>query len=186
MIIVKHDNTYMCEVCNFEHSRKGVAEYCEHSAVTAPVVRRGDKVLVESRYDGFIESTVLEVSIRHNKYFNFNNTPSVFAHYITKKTIPLKESMRRTTPHEVVVTLGDSVEVCKDGTCSDVFCVDEIILGKNLRWWDDLEMLPSNLELVFIKYIDVDGDQYIRRGDKKWFHKYHGDCNFIAWAENNG
>jgi hypothetical protein len=185
MRIIKHPDTYQCEICGFEHTRKSIAEMCEEYVLLPCKVVMGDKVLVESRYDGFLEVTVTDIKLVNNR--NANNYRKDFIK-LRKQFIPtfLEDYVKDWKFHSWLIITNESIEVCKDGTCSDTWEESEVFKCSEIVWntnYDEIPSLPSG-SYCFIKWVNEKNNEVtIRRGERKWFDEYWKDkVKFVAFS----
>lgn len=176
--VVKHPDTYICEVCKFEHTRKDVAELCETlRPLTEPRIKVGDIVLCESVYEGFFECTVDLVNL--DNVLNFNNVTldeNGCIHIKREKingkfkqcdkfihiTDYIKNDPKR-IPHRWIYRTIEGVEVSKDG--------DEN------NWWDDItgKIVTKdfwNTDVSLINKLPEDTNFFIKCNWKDYYQIY--------------
>lgn len=198
MIIITHPDTYRCEVCNFEHTRKEIAQYCENYVLPPCNFEIGDIVLAESRYDGYFELTIVDILLWHSHSFNYNNRDSELVIPNPGCRIPVKNGfiteptklvdylrLKEKPAHTWGIITDDYVEVCKDGTCTNKWGDDALYPVKDLIWCDDFEKLKDITDDVFVKYHDKcdPTDISIQCGGYDWYNEYWAtESKFIGFC----
>lgn len=84
MKIIKTPDTYQCEVCGSIHNVKEVAEYCESYILPECKVNIGDKVFVETRYDGYQLRKVIDIEIHGTHDQHYFNSVAEWNEYIDR------------------------------------------------------------------------------------------------------
>lgn len=180
MKIIKHPDTFACEICGHEYKNKALAEYCEKFELKEQNIKIGDKVLVESRYDGFFEETVIDVFIRNCESFSLYDLENGTITHRDKTVYSVLDWIEKYNiePHEWIIKTENSIEVCKDGTVSNQWHLSEVINLTNIEWNEDFESMPDD---CFVKMLCNSGDEnLIIKSGKTHFEKYY-DNTFIAW-----
>jgi hypothetical protein len=162
----------MCEQCGHEYESKEFAEYCENYQIEDCPIGIGDMILVESRYDGFFEEKVIDVKLIHNPSFDGESVIDRRGNEFT--AIEWLEKFN-TKPHNWVILTGNKIEVCKDGTTSNEWALNEIVDLKQFRWNLNYHGMPESC------FVNV-GHKIIRSG-KEHFEKYWGPSDFVSWLE---
>lgn len=147
MKIIKHPNTYICEICGYEHDSLLVAEACESYILPECKFNVGDKILCESRYEGYVENVVKSIRLVNKR--NFNRICLADNKILEK----LKTNIKF---HEWIIYTEDEIEICKDGTTSDRWSEDEIYKIDNIIWNNNILELPRKerveYDKILIKY----------------------------------
>lgn len=174
MKILTHPDTYQCEYCNAEYLRADLALLCETTTLPLPKFKSGDKVLVESRYDGFFRTIVTEVELVHD--FEFNSASDSIP--VKGQLVPVLEYAAAYINHHWEYTTKLEVEVCNDGTISNKWNENELI---SITEWNTSYFDLPNGDNILVRMVGKDNKIVIRRGDKEWFEKYWSNHNFLGW-----
>lgn len=187
MKTIKHPDTYQCEICGAEYKTQFMAERCESRRTDRKTdIQIGDKVLCESRYDGFFELTVVDIFLNNNWHLQSWEKDNL-NRFLPRRQTTLREYIyviAKQDSHEWILKTNDSLTVCKDGSCSDIWHEDSVCPLKNIIWNENYDEMPilNNDQYCFIKWIE-DDDIVIRRGSKSWFDKHWKDkVQFVAFS----
>ena len=179
---MKTITTYQCEVCGTAYKDKAVAEHCEtFMPLAESPIHIGDTVYCESRYDGFFELKVTGIALQVT---NLQRTSTlekcIFrrGQYKGQELTDLEYmKLEKRQPHVWYYTTNDTLEICKDGTCSDKWWAEQLYYVSD--WVPVLSTMPED---CLIKWQDI-GETVIRRGGKAWFLEHcAGKVEFIAWG----
>lgn len=189
MKTISYPDKYQCEKCNALHSRKWVAEMCESYELPPSPISVGDEVYVLSRYDGYILQKVIAVNLKHTDHFNFDNDPDVIVYYHNKpeitKNVPLLEHIKihydgsniYSAPHYWEIVTEDYIEICKDGSTSNAWYIDQCTLAKDVVWETDFSLLKGDAIIKF----DM-GNIMINHYTLEQINKYYPDAKIIAFT----
>ncbi|MFA6201272.1 MAG: hypothetical protein WC679_12800 [Bacteroidales bacterium] len=108
MKIIPQPNMYQCEICGTAYKLKENAILCNSLPIEDEVYFIGDKVTVESRYDGPVEVIIEE---------ELDIMPDVGMTYLDDNNCLIKKAKE----HKRVYRVSKFVEICKDGTTDNIF-----------------------------------------------------------------
>ena len=192
VVIIKHPDTYRCSICGTEYYLKSIAELCEtYNPIKPCKYKIGDKVLVESRYDGLIEVTInkIEITDRLGRGYSNRVNETVTLHRVNKP-IPIVDYIKShylkpdETPHRWLLTSEEYVEVSKDGDTSSRWLEEEVISTNDLRWNNSYEELKLSTCQLLVKYI-YRNEEYIDTSSKDLVLGWADGQTLIAWSYFN-
>ena len=108
MKIIPQLDMYQCEICGTNYKLKENAILCNSLPIEDEVYFIGDKVTVESRYDGPVEVIIEE---------EFGVMPDVGMTYLDTNNCLIQNAKE----HKRVYRVSKSIEICKDGTRDNIF-----------------------------------------------------------------
>jgi hypothetical protein len=191
MKTINHPDTYQCEVCGAEYTTQFMTEMCEkRPAERKTDIKVGDKVLIETRYDGFFEDEVIDIFLDNNWYLSRYDSEAELNKVLPRfpdKTIRdniLEWDSKNPEPHEFLLKTSKSWNICNDGSCSDLWREIQVYPLKNMVWNESYNNLPELYEdeFCFIKWLENE-ETVIRRGDKSWFDKHwKSKVKFVAFS----
>jgi hypothetical protein len=117
MKVIKQPSLYQCEICGSIYRNKSFAVFCEGLPLYKTNYKIGDTVYVESRYDGLIQTKIVELKITQPMGLGLADTMT------SRPSDTIKE---RLTSHYMLAIVEDKVEICKNGTKSNEFYIQEL------------------------------------------------------------
>jgi hypothetical protein len=147
MKTLQHPNTFLCEKSNQEFAFDYLAKACEEF-FPEPIPSKfqiDDEILCPSRYDGFLEATIEGFTTKYYNPFKDYNEEFWFrkGRYYT-----LRELAKTATFAENFIKTKEDIEICKDGSCTNLWHLTDVYLLKELEW--RVTEPPKEVEL-FVK-----------------------------------
>jgi hypothetical protein len=122
MKTIHHPDTYICEICGTEYKLRANVELCESLPIEEVKFQVGDKVKVESRYDGLIEVEIVEI-LPPQAQAGMKFVDNMLEKGITKELIH--------DFHPLLYKVSEYIEICKDGSTSNKFESRDLIKVEN-------------------------------------------------------
>lgn len=147
MKIIQHPNTFLCEKSGIEFAFDYLAKASENYQ-PKPIPTKfnvGDIILCQSRYDGYLEATIENFITKYTNPFE-NYDKEIW--FRKGKYFSLRELAKTACFAHILIHTKEEIEICKDGSCTDLWYSDEVYLSKELNW---VTTEPPKDKEIFIK-----------------------------------
>jgi hypothetical protein len=179
--IIKHPDTYKCNICQFEHTRLLVAEICETNNPPALYAFNvGDEILVPTRYNGWCGDTITDISLDVDRLaIDYNDRSD----NRVKKELTDPLFLQTLKPHIWVLTTARNHTVCNDGSRSNMWAETEVLSTSGLEWISD----PTDVPVWWLRKYTIDDEVFIVEGRDAVYAEGHRKLKFDSlYAEIPG